>query len=257
MSVLDDDALTDLDQIEELKKSPYYEGDAAATLKRAEVKVRIRSALTKAANRRFRLLNFVLHYLDADLRAAAAVPPPPKREAFLKYFDQDSVASVEFVLELVVVQLVSSVEYFLFDAMRCVLLVYPESLSSTQVPLGDVISKGQQELIDNAIKRHLNDLSYKRPEEYVKEVSRMLRLSNIDTNIHWKKFFELKARRDLGAHNDWIVNELYLRKVDLELRPNIKLDERLRIDFEYFQASSDNCGHLESAIVKDLLTAWK
>jgi hypothetical protein len=257
MPKLDDDVSIGLTQIEQMKASPLYDERSAPQIKRAEVKVRMHRTLTESANRHRKLASFVLHYLDADTRISSSESAAPKREAFLDCFDQKAVASVEFVLELVFLQLVASVEYFLFDALRCVLVVYPESLSSTQVQLSDVISKSQQEIIDNAVERNLNEISYKRPEEYVKEISRLLRLPNAQTNTLWKKFFEIKARRDLGAHNDWIVNDQYLRKVETDLRPSVKLGERLRIDFEYFKAALDTCGKLEHAIVQDFLAAWK
>ncbi len=257
MPLLDDDISKELAAIEGLKNSPFYDENAALQIKRTEVVVRIRRAYVLSAKRRLRLGTFVAHYLNSDTRAASETPPPPTRAAFLEHFEGNAVASVEFVFEMVFIQLVASVEYFLFDALRCVLSVYPESLSSSQVPLGDVISKSRQEVIDSAVERYLNDLSYKRPEEYVKEISKALRISSDQSNDLWKRFFEIKARRDLAAHNDWIVNEQYLRKASPHLRGALNPGERLRVDFEYFKASSNVCEELEKTIVEALRLAWK
>ena len=67
----------------------------------------------------------------------------------------------------------------------------------------------------------------------------------------------LKARRDLGVHNDWLVNAVYLRKVkEARLEQAPLPGTRLIPDFQYLTQSIELCDTLVGAIANLLGEKW-
>ncbi|MFD1709240.1 hypothetical protein FVQ98_08495 [Ottowia sp. GY511] len=107
---------------------------------------------------------------------------------------------------------ISDFELFLLDMLRLMISSYPRKISSFKLDLHEVLGKTQEEIITNAAERHLNALSYAAPRDYLKQFSDIMGLEKSDIKKFWPNYIEAKARRDLGVHNNWMVNSVYLRK---------------------------------------------
>jgi len=112
------------------------------------------------------------------------------------------------------INLVSEVEHFFGSAVSAALRMHPEKMGTQTFKLAEIISaSSQDELISRAAGSVLNELMYERPNEYIKRLAAILSIDVAGLQQHWPAFVELKARRDLGVHNNWVVNEIYLRKL--------------------------------------------
>ena len=54
---------------------------------------------------------------------------------------------------------------------------------------------------------------YEKPLDYLAKISSLLSINEKSLQPLWQTFIEAKARRDLGLHNGWECNAIYLRKV--------------------------------------------
>lgn len=130
-------------------------------------------------------------------------------------YEEDEHKFHSFVVSHYFISLVSEFEGFLVDLLRIVLRRFPAKIGSISLRLSDV---AECEDIDQAIEigasKFLNELVYKRPKEYIDTINELLSVQRSpELEDLWKKFIECKARRDLGVHNDWRVNETYNRKL--------------------------------------------
>ena len=119
-----------------------------------------------------------------------------------------------FFLSRLFVSLVSSFEYFLQDTAIVVVSKNPKKVGSSNFTLSEVLDASSTEvLVRRAIDDWLNKLMYKKPAEYLKEFAEVLSINEEPLKARWKTFVEAKARRDLGVHNEWVCNSVYLRKL--------------------------------------------
>ena len=59
----------------------------------------------------------------------------------------------------------------------------------------------------------------------------------------WPSFVEMKARRDLGVHNNWVTNGIYLRKLkEIGFADHPSTGMRLIPDFAYLDVGSRMIG---------------
>jgi hypothetical protein len=109
-------------------------------------------------------------------------------------------------------------------------------MSDININLSEVLGFNSiDEVIDRAIYKYLNNIFYKRPNEYKNELIKIFSCDNNYLDKYWADFVEIKARRDLGIHNKWRVNETYLRKIqEVGLNANAKMDDIMCPSFEYF-----------------------
>jgi hypothetical protein len=68
-----------------------------------------------------------------------------------------------------------------------------------------------QDLVSQLIRRELHELQYKWVEEWFAYLDRTIRLGVITANES-SRLAELKATRNVRAHNAGIANEIYVRK---------------------------------------------
>lgn len=129
-----------------------------------------------------------------------------------RFLDKDDVDSYYF--SLLFIDLISSTEKYFQDIVKAVIVKNPEKTGKTNFKLSEIlISNSKQELILRSAEQYITTLMYKRPNEYLSE---FCSITSIDKNIilpYWSSYVEAKARRDLGVHNNWICNEIYIRKV--------------------------------------------
>lgn len=159
---------------------------------------------------------------------------------------------------LLLVNIVSEVEYYISNVVGTVLRLYPEKMSSHTFKLADVLrASTKDELIERAANIVMNNIMYQKPSEYLNDICELLSIDAKKIESDWSIYVEIKARRDLGVHNNWIVNEIYSRKVSEIGLPNVsKVGDRLIADFDYLQKSSTTCYELVKKMNKLLIEKW-
>lgn len=148
------------------------------------------------------------------------------------------------------ISLVSAFEEFLTDICMLALKKHPYKISGEQVDFKKVIEMERDEIIEFKAKEYLNKIMYMSPKDYLKAICSLLSVEPLTINDNFIKYIEIKARRDLGVHNDWKKNEIYLRKVK-ESGGRIPEDSLvLRPSHLYFKYSYRVCRSLVKEISK-------
>ena len=150
---------------------------------------------------------------------------------------------------MLLANVVSETEGYLVDVMRHLLQKYPLWLGSTQFRLADIVGKQPDELILMAAEERLSKLMYKRPAEYLAELAETLSIDAAPLQGLWPRFVEVKARRDLGTHNSWTINDTYRRKVaEAGLPVGDGVGPKMYPDFAYLRLALGN----SDAIVRNI-----
>lgn len=165
-----------------------------------------------------------------------------------------------FFASQLTINLVSEVEHFFGSAVSAALRLYPEKMGSQTLKLSEVLSAAShEEIIDRAASRVLNGLMYEKPFDYLKGLAEILSIETTEVEKHWPQFVELKSRRDIGVHNNWVANGIYLRKVGQLPRdsgPCPAPGTHLIPDFAYLKKAMDSCEKLIEAMVAALGEKW-
>lgn len=130
---------------------------------------------------------------------------------------------------------ISLFEVFFFDLLRIWLVTYPQSLSQKQVDFGTVLdATDKTTIVLTVVERNLNDLKYKRVSEWFKYLEDLM---NIDLPLEdeIEKLAEIKASRDVLAHNNGVANSIYVDKSGKRARH--KDGEKLEIPEKYHRES--------------------
>lgn len=157
-----------------------------------------------------------------------------------------------------IINLVSEVEHFLGSAVAAALRLHPEKIGGQTFKLTEIISAtSTDELVDRAAKAKLNELMYEKPLDYIKKLSEILSVDAVKLEDHWPAFVELKARRDLGVHSNWMVNEIYLRKLkEAKITTDAKVGDSVIPDFKYLTQAIDDAGYLAETLATLLAEKW-
>jgi hypothetical protein len=134
-------------------------------------------------------------------------------DRFSKYLQPHGLDIEHHFAALFLISVVSRVEYFFVDTITVLVRQYPKKVGSVTFKLSEIITSSREELILAAIEAHLTRVTYKRPAEYLEELVQLWSIDSAPLSVWWPEFVENKARRDLGIHNDWIVNRVYKRKI--------------------------------------------
>lgn len=162
--------------------------------------------------------------------------------------------TIYFLSRLFVSQ-VSGFELFLQDIATAVVLKNPKKVGGTTFSLSDVLDAANPEmLVRRAIDEWLNKLMYKRPAEYLKDLTAALSIEDEPLQEKWRLFIEAKARRDVGVHNNWKCNAIYLRKTaEIGVSPDAKVGELLIPTADYFRATNNTLIELAVAIFSPVI----
>jgi hypothetical protein len=130
---------------------------------------------------------------------------------------------------------VSLFEDFLFDLLRLWLSAYPFRLSNKQIEFGMVLQAPDKSAITLAVvDKELNELKYKRVKDWFEYLESMVALG-CPTPDEIGKIAEIKASRDILAHNKGITNAIYVSKAGNHAR--YKDGEKLAIPEPYHRES--------------------
>lgn len=141
--------------------------------------------------------------------------------------------------------LINEIELYFTDSIKAILIAYPKKLGAAQFKLSEIMEKPQDEIVLMAAEKHLNNLMYKKPNEYLSELCEIMSINAELVKPIWPVFVEAKARRDLGIHNNWVVNDTYLRKLtDAGIAATASKGSMICPDHAYVQETLDKCDEM-------------
>jgi hypothetical protein len=130
---------------------------------------------------------------------------------------------------------VSLFEDFVLDLLRRWLAAYPGSLAKKQIEFGMVLQAPDKTALTFAVvDRELNELKYERVGEWFAYLERLAKLG-CPTSAEANRLAEIKASRDILAHNKGIANAIYVAKAGKLTR--CKDGELLEIPEQYLRES--------------------
>lgn len=143
--------------------------------------------------------------------------------------------------------LVSAFENYLIEMLVLTLTNFPKKIAKETIDMDKLIELTKEEIILYKANEYINKIMYKSPKDYLKSLSSLLSLNEQDIASDFNHYIEIKARRDLGVHNNWRKNEIYERKVaEAGIKtPNV---ETLMPDLYYFKDSFYTCSKLVKEI---------
>jgi hypothetical protein len=126
---------------------------------------------------------------------------------------------------------VSLFEDFVFDLLRLWLTAHPGSLSKKQIEFGMVLQAPDKAAVTFVVvDKELNELKYERVAEWFAYLERLAKLG-CPTAAEANRLAEIKASRDILAHNKGIANATYVSKAGKLAR--CKEGELLEIPEQY------------------------
>ncbi|MDA3976106.1 hypothetical protein [Enterococcus thailandicus] len=155
---------------------------------------------------------------------------------------------------LVVANLVSGLENLLTSLTEYVLLNVYHNLSSIK---GVTLNLNEIESFENiteikkyAIHKYLNDKKYESFKKWFKDFVEICigkdflnKDNGKELNSYIETIFEIFLRRNLITHNDGVVNEIYLEKVDKKYIDGIKKGDDISVNDDYLKESARNILH--------------
>lgn len=141
----------------------------------------------------------------------------------------------EHFLSILFIDLISEVEIYLATLVRAVIAKDPLKVGNFQLKLAEVLeAESNDELVARAAEIYLNGVMFKKPLDYLSDISNVLSIDDKTVEQAWPSYIEAKARRDLGVHNDWICNETYLRKLkEAGVLSESRIGDKLRPTTDY------------------------
>jgi hypothetical protein len=140
-------------------------------------------------------------------------------------------------------------EDFFFGLLRLWLAAYPASLSRKQIEMSSVLRAADKAaIISSVVDKELNELKYERLADWFAYLARLCNLG-CPTSDEIGRLAEIKASRDILAHNNGIANATYVAKSGSHAR--YKDGEKLEIPENYHRASWE----IINKVVRDLSTA--
>ena len=130
--------------------------------------------------------------------------------------------------------LVSLFEVFFFELLRLWLVAHPESLAEKTVTTREVLkAPDKRALVLAVVEKELKNQSYEGPKEWFEYLTKRIRF-NLPPDVI-EKLIEIKASRDILAHNNGIANATYVRKAGAHARH--QEGEKLEIPERYLRES--------------------
>ncbi len=147
-----------------------------------------------------------------NVRTATTLADKQVADVLLSYLDDE-------LPQVVLFQVVAAFEGFFFDLLRLLLQQNPYALSQQRkLAVADVLARPDfAALIDHLIELELHELRYKSVAEWFQFLPKIIKL-DAPTSSDIERLAELKATRDIFAHNAGVANEIYVRKAGSHAR---------------------------------------
>ncbi|MDT3250952.1 hypothetical protein QZQ97_08365 [Serratia sp. root2] len=149
--------------------------------------------------------------------------------------------------------LVSAFEDYMIEISMFILKKYPQKIAKETVDFKLVIELTKEEILEIKSKEYLNGIMYKKPKEYMNSICDLLGVDSGTIKEEFYKYIEIKARRDLGIHNQWMKNDIYIRKLGEVGMPD-NSDIYMAPNLEYFNMACRVCGDLVRNISNGIST---
>jgi hypothetical protein len=148
---------------------------------------------------------------------------------------------IAFLDGLTLIATVSEVEAYFQDLVVAVLLKHPEKVGKSSFELKTLLDLSSiQDVKQLAAERFASEMLFKKPNDYKKDLISVLSVEEAAFKDTWPVFVEAKARRDIGVHNGWLVNDIYRSKVrEVGLVPST--EGALSVDHPYLQSVRERC----------------
>jgi hypothetical protein len=186
--------------------------------------------------------------IDSHLKAA--------HDEFVHRLQPNYETPSDYFLQRAFISLVAAFELFLQEVITAVVLVNPKKVGQIEFKLSEILdAAGPEELVRRSIEATLNKLMYKKPTEYLTEAAMLLSIDETPLKGKWPIFVEAKARRDLGVHNGWKCNSIYLRKVTEAGLKCAFVEEQMVFsnDHDYFLTVGEALGELGSSVMNAVI----
>lgn len=156
------------------------------------------------------------------------------------------------------VNLIADVEQFFVSCAATAIRLHPGKVGNEAFRLTEILTTSHvDELIERAADKKLQALMYEKPSDYLSGLCEIVSIDKRELLHLWPEFIEMKARRDLGVHNNWTVNSIYLRKLkEANLPDMLSIGSRITPDFAYLNAASVACGSLVGRMANLMADKW-
>lgn len=159
---------------------------------------------------------------------------------------------------LVFMELISTIEIYFVNVIHTVIKAYPVKAGKISFELKNILDKSKEEIIAEASEKYVYGLMYKKADEVLKGFCDICSIDQEKLKPFWGTFVEAKARRDLGAHNNWLCNAIYLRKVgEFNIQVDSNMSEDLIPTHEYMHKTINELSELIAVIDEELLNTYK
>lgn len=141
---------------------------------------------------------------------------------------------VSFVDSQSLISMISEAEAFLQECLVEVICRHPAKIGKETMELKKLAELGTVEAaVRFAAMKYVHEVMYGKPNDYKKEIAKTFSMSEQFLDDLWPIYVEAKARRDLGVHNSWKVNDIYRGKIKEVGLADTGLEE-LSVDVNYF-----------------------
>jgi hypothetical protein len=164
-------------------------------------------------------------------RTSITKPVSDLASILLGYLDEE-------LPRVVIYQVVSHYEWFFFEFLALLLQHNPHALPpKKQITIEEILAVTDRDaLITKLIEKELHELKFSSVEKWFQYLDKVMRLEAL-TSDELARLAELKATRDVVAHNAGVANDFYVRKAGRLARA--RAGEHLGITRPYIYESAD------------------
>ena len=198
-------------------------------------------------------------YLSAVRTTALSAPESKLGKLHVEFSRQvkDDYGDPEeyFIAQLFVAK-IASFEVFLQETISLVIQKNPKKVGAIEFKLAEILDCSDVTLlVQRAAEEFLNKLMYKKPSEYLVALCELMSIEHAPLQVDWAEFVEAKARRDLGLHNAWKCNQIYIRKLDeIGIPPQLQIGELAHPkELKYVRDINDALARLADTITNLML----
>ncbi|HBZ7693681.1 hypothetical protein [Klebsiella pneumoniae] len=149
--------------------------------------------------------------------------------------------------------LVSAFEDYITEIARLMFSLKPEHLDKVKLDYKTYKNLPPDEIIDYLTTEAIASITFSSANEYINKICKLTEISKKDNEALIKSFIEIKARRDIGVHNNWVKDRRYEQKLsEVNIAPSEKTI--LTPDLSYFTHAFNTCGALVKIISNNIST---
>ena len=149
--------------------------------------------------------------------------------------------------------LVSAFEDYIIEITKLTFKLKPENLDKIKCDYGTYRTLSEEDLFDYLVAEGVSSLTFGSAKEYINKFCKTACIDKKQIEPLLKQYIEIKARRDTGVHNNWIMDARYEKKLaEVGITPERNI--YLTPDLDYFRYSYSLCGKLVKLISNNIAT---